>query len=505
MGFFGTILGFIRRRSIRRDVQRQLDETEARNLENKGVTIYNNAQIEAFIADNGVENILVSGNNQNIKNRVACAAAYNANDNGIPVVVLHCGNRELERLIAQAYNGSPDDYYLINSSNPVYDPLVELDSMQIAQLIVEASTGNNRIGRMGGTYIRGLTEYFTGRNGIDVRPTVKTYIDCPYSEILANIVRHRTGGSLNATDADRITSLIVSGQTEQGSVEQYFRVLNTQAESILADDAENAVSIRKAIDENKTIVIDVVSAANGMLINLAVQEMLDAMSAGKRFLLVADSVPVDSSELFGQLFRNFSNSCNFVYSSRDAYADTQSTANVFETLLARANKVIVMQHNSANSAKKFSEYFGEYERVEINRTLVNGDNYGRYDQVLPGYGNSTVSGMQITSRPRVEEREISALAYDEVFIKRDAQHEVIRVRISDGHAGERYATPRSSFMRNRRRRRRFSWIIFLLLLLIPPAAFIYGIVTCGRTGKIVCAVLLVLVIVFYIFTVVSNL
>lgn len=130
MGFFGTILGFIRRRSIRRDVQRQLDETEARNLENKGVTIYNAAQIEAFIADNGVENILVSGNNQNIKNRVACAAAYNANDNGIPVVVLHCGNRDLERLITQAYNGSSDDYYLINASNPVYDPLVGLDSMQ---------------------------------------------------------------------------------------------------------------------------------------------------------------------------------------------------------------------------------------------------------------------------------------------------------------------------------------------------------------------------------------
>lgn len=486
------IIGFFRRISNRNRSRRQVRDIETQNERARNVSTYNPAPIEAFVVRNRRGNILVSGNNRSIRNRILCAAAYNSCLRRKPVVILHCGNSELESMIAAAYSGEATPH-IINSRNPVYDPFVGLSKEDISQLVISSSGNANKIERIGGTYINGLTDYLLSRGR---RPIARSYIKCPHDEILSRVMAHRSSGEISEADATHINTEIMQGKTEQGNVEQYFRVLSTQASCILAQKADNAISIRNSIEGDETIMIDLVAASNNLLVNVLLQEIRDAMSRGKEFLLVLDSIPVDASESLGLLIRNYANSCNFVYSSADAYSDTQSTANVFETMLAKANTVFVMQHNSAQTNKKFSEYFGEYQRIEVNTTYASGDTYATYGQVLPGSSNSDIISTQRVNKPRVEERDIAALGYDELYIKRDANNEIIQVRSTEGNATERYSEPRRNTRSAARARRRgINWLVFILLLIfIPPAAFIYSLVVCGRTGKIVSAIFLFLMV-----------
>lgn len=486
------IIGFFRRIINRNRTRRQIRDIEVHNERARNVSVYHSSPIEAFVVRNRRGNILVSGNNRSIRNRILCVSAYNSCLRKKPVVILHCGNSELESMIAAAYSGETEPY-IINTGNPIYDPFVDLAKEDISQLVISSSGNANKIERIGGTYINGLTDYLLARGR---RPIARSYIKCPHDEILTRVMAHRTSGVISEKDATHINTEIMQGKTEQGNVEQYFRVLSTQASCILAQKADHAISIRKAIEEDETIMIDLVAASNNLLVNVFLQEIRDAMSRGKEFLLVLDSVPIDASESLGQLIRNYSSSCNFVYSSADAYSDTQSTANVFETMLAKANAVFVMQHNSAQTNKKFSEYFGEYQRIEVNTTYASGDTYATYGQVLPGSSNSDIISTQRVNKPRVEERDIATLSYDELYIKRDANNEIIQVRSTEGTATGRYPEPRKNSRSIARAGRGVNWLVFILLLIfIPPAAFIYTFIVCGRTGKIISAILLFIMIV----------
>lgn len=494
------IIGFFRRIINRNRNRRQIRDIEVHNERARNVSVYHSSPIEAFVVRNRRGNILVSGNNRSIRNRILCVASFNSCLRKKPVVILHCGNSELESMIATAYSGETTPY-IINMGNPIYDPFVDLAKEDISQLVISSSGNANKIERIGGTYINGLTDYLLSRGR---RPIARSYIKCPHDEILTRVMAHRNSGEISEADATHINTEIMQGKTEQGNVEQYFRVLSTQASCILAQKADRAISIRKAIEEDETIMIDLVAASNNLLVNVLLQEIRDAMSRGKEFLLVLDSIPVDASESLGQLIRNYASSCNFVYSSADAYSDTQSTANVFETMLAKANTVFVMQHNSAQTNKKFSEYFGEYQRIEVNTTYASGDTYATYGQVLPGSSNSDIISTQRVNKPRVEERDIAALSYDELYIKRDANNEIIQVRSTEGTATGRYSEPRKNSRSIARARRGVNWLIFIFLLIfIPPAAFIYTLIVCGRTGKIISAIFIVFIIAMVITQIVT--
>ena len=176
---------------------------------------------------------------------------------------------------------------------------------------------------------------------------------------------------------------------------------------------------QQTISEKDVIIIDLISASNNLLISVVFQELRNAMAEGREYTLVLDSIPVDSSESLGQLLRNYSNACNFVYSSSDVYAETQSTEALFNTIMARANNVFVMQHNSAETNRRFSENFGHYRKIEITRTFTTGDSYGRYTQILPGQNINEILNPQPVDRPRVEEQEIASLGVNDVYIRRD--------------------------------------------------------------------------------------
>lgn len=493
---FGFFVGLFRRSSNHRNTEQQLNNIETQNETNKNVIEYRNNAIEAFVP-NGAENIVVSGSNDNLRNRVNCASAWRCHESGRPAVILHCSNYQLSQLMDETFNGE-SGFHNLNSSNPYYDPFVGLNRSEISQMILSSSGSNYKIERIGNSYIYGLIDYLQ----LIGRPIcVESFSNCLRDRSYEQIMEQAERGNISEFIARRINSELAQGKLEAGNIEQYFTVLQQQVGNTLADEssASDAVSIKKALRQNEVIVVDIGDASNSLLLNLVIQEIRDAISSGLRFTLIIDSIPVDSSESLGQLMRNFSGMCSFVYSSPDAYTSAQSTANVFDTLLGRANTVFVLQHSSTASGR-FSQFLGQYQKVEVNHTFTSGDTYATFGQILPGSSSANIYGTQLVNRARVEENEISSQSPDHVYIKRSGTNEIISVRCTGGSARTHYEAPQiNNSRRPRTSRRRMSWLVFVLLFIFCcPAAFIYSFVKSGRTGKIVSAIFFFLVLALYI-------
>lgn len=501
--FFGAIFGFIiglfRRKSQRRRMNRQLDSLDVQNENQKNVVNYNNCPIEAFLSNDRIENIVVSGVNDSLRDRVSCAAAWKCHEAGRGAVILHFSNQPLSNLMASTFRNDPR-FHLINHSNSNYDPLVSLQRNEISQFVLTSSGVNYKIERSGMSYLYGLIDYLQ----LIGRPiSIDTIYNCLLSRDHEQIMEAVERGEMTYDAARRINAELSQGQIELGNIEQYFSIFKQQGSGILATETSirDAISIKSALQRNEIIMIDLGGATNSLLINVVVQEIRDAISRGLRFSLIVDSIPLDASEAMGQLFRNFAGACNYVYSSQDVYADTQSTANVFETLIGRASKVFVLRHYSSVTSRKFSEFLGQYQKIEVNHTFTSGDNYMAYGQILPGSSTGDVYGTQYVVKPRVEEHEITAQSMNHVFIKQNGTSEIISVRCTSGDATRRYDAPRPSRggRPTRRRSRRISWWTFALLFIFcTPISFIYSFVKTGRVGKIISSILFVLTIIGYV-------
>lgn len=496
IGFF---VGLFRRNSQRNNTNRQLDNISRQNDQRKNVISYRSCPVEAFVPRGRNDNIVASGANNEIRNRVSCAAAWNCHQSGRGAVILHCGNYSLSELVSNAFTNT-SGFYSVGSHNPIYDPFVELNRNELAQMILSASGNEYKIERSGNSYIYGLADYLQ----LIGRPIcVETLYNCIIDRSYENILEQAEAGRLSDFIARRINSEFAQGQMELGNIEQFFSVLKQQGYSVLADEssARRAISIKKALRQNEVIMIDLGSTTNTLLLNVIAQEIRDSISNGLEFSLILDSVPLDTSESLSQLLRNFSGRCNYVYSSSDVYADTQSTANVFETLIGRASTVFVLQHYSSASSRRFSEFFGQYQKIEVNQTFTSGDNYMTFGQILPGSSSGNVYATQHITKPRVEEDEIMSQNHDHMFIKVGGNSEIISVSCTEGNARGNYSTPQRAIIQptESRRHNRINWFIFALLFIFCfPAAFIYSFFKSGRVGKIISAVLFVLSCVYLI-------
>lgn len=480
------IFGWFRRRFARARVRRQLDSIERDNAAGRNVNEYR-APVEAYVKSDRVENVVVSGNNKSIRDRVCCAAAFRAHSLGYPVIVLHSGNEQLERMLTDAFTADRRALRIINEGNKIYDPFLDLNKDQISQLVLSSADDSCRIQHNGGIYIKGLVDYLTARSQV---PSARSFIRCPHDEMWNRIRDHVNDGSMSSDVANVINDEITRGQSERGNVKLYFDVLEKQAQCILADrdaiTSGRAVSIRRAVAGGQVVAIDVVPSSGNLLLNILTQEMKDEMSAGRPFVFILDGVPTESSKALGDLLRTFSSRCRFVYSSRDAYAESSGSENTFETIVGRANTVFVTQHDSARTGNRFSEYFGRYRFNEVNNSISTGDTYQTYGTILPGYSTNNVYSVSHVDRPRVEEREITGLPSDRVFIKQEGRTEIILLRVTSGIASLTYPEPRRRSAASAGRRGHVNWLIFaILLVLSPPLAFVYGFFTSGRRGKIV--------------------
>ena len=152
-GLTGIFMASVENRRSRKALQAIQDANEV----NKGIIRYQPSQIEAFFEENApLENMMFSGGANSIRIRAITRAIECAYVQGYSLMVLHCGDRNLEQNLND-YFGS-GNLCFINNTNPLYDPFSGASNDEIARLTISSSTKDSKINTVGRYYLKGVSE-----------------------------------------------------------------------------------------------------------------------------------------------------------------------------------------------------------------------------------------------------------------------------------------------------------------------------------------------------------
>lgn len=389
------------------------------NLNNKNVAEYLPSEIEGFFDPyEPVGSTVISGGQAENRAKAVAAACICALNNNIPAIVLHESNDCLENKIWSTFQAS-GGITIINKNNPIYDPISGLTNSEIGQLVINSAPKGNDIKPGARQYMDGIAEFVRSQN---VSPYCDIFIRCPHDTLFDRLDAVNKKGKLSDTDAQKIRNLLMQGQSERASLESFFTRLGYQGKYLLANKTavQRSENIRKTVEHNSLIMIDIQSSTNNILLNIIVNEIQDALASGKKLLLVIDTISTDSNELLGQLIKSHSSRCISVISSDDVYAMLGSNDNLFSTMVGTAQKCIVYSHRTGISCGKWSDVFGYYDVDKISQNIGSNQNY----QSGYSYGSSNSINVNNIKEHRIKPQEIGSMTPNEVFILNGATGEL---------------------------------------------------------------------------------
>ncbi len=493
-GFFGFIFGAIRdsiekcrRRSRIRGVERE-------NANGKNVVEYSPSPIEAFIPTSGSENVVVSGENDEIRSRILSSVAYNSCNAGRPVLILHSGNFALTEQLARTF-GSDARYRSISRENPIYNPFYGRECEEISQFVVRAANSGSSIDHSGTRFIDVITSYLSA---IGSPLTVESYLLCLRREEYLHLDERLRYGDITEEDYRRLRNALEETRHARGSVEFFFNHIQTYAASVLATGTGESVSIKSAIEAGGVVSFDLTSAANVNLVNIVAQEISELLARGAVFTIMMESLPLNASEKLKEILYSFSGRCNYVYSADDVYSNTLGTESTFDAVLGRADAVFVTRHSSGESCRRFSQFFGNYYEQVITRSVGTGMNrpYNRFFRDR-GYNDADI--IHPENKPRVEENTINAMPGNIVYARLPERSEISVITVTPGETGESYPMPSARRSRLPSAGRNVNWLLFFaLLILFFPAAFVYLLIRGNRIEKFFGASSLILMLLLII-------
>lgn len=404
----------IRKMAEAKRIKKQLQAINQSNEARRGVTEYLPSKIEGFFDVNEpLGNVIVSGGDNSIRCRAVSAAAACVFTKRYPVIVLHCGNSELEREIQNMFAPSPRCVF-VNRSNPVYDPLTSLSNSEISQLFVQAGSGIAAIPPGGRYYIEALAEFLRCK-GID--PYCKMFFACPHQQLAQAIDSAVAAGQLTAQLGQQIKSLIMQGQQYRSAIETFFARLEQQSSHIMCGKSQlnRRLSLFECARKRLVTVVDLSTDTNDILINLVSNEIERLLAAGVPLCLAIDDVSLSSNENMSRLLRSVNSNFWKVISSKDFYTMTGSNDALFSDITNSAHKVIISSH-SGLCCTKWSSVLGEYDKEEISESFSSSSRYHTFFTVFPGQDNSRNLTVSQKREQIVKPEDLVRMASNEVFV-----------------------------------------------------------------------------------------
>lgn len=388
----------------------------------RGVTEYAPSQIEGFFdLVEPLGNIIASGGNSVIRCRVAVAAAACSINQGVPVIVLHCGNQNMEQQFSNLFMSLPI-FRIINWNNPIYDPLVGLNDNEISQLFVQTGTGTIAIPAGGKYYIEALSTYLRNRG---IAPYCRMFFSCPHQKITGAVDSAIASGQIPLTTGQQIKSLIMQGQKYRSTVETFFSILEQQSLRLLCgkSNLSNRISLFEAATNGMVVVFDATSDANGLLLNILAFEIERILANGIPLSLIVDDISLPNNEKIANLFKLSTGSFWRMISTRDLFSMVGSNDEMFANVTNCAHKLFISSHLGIGSSK-WAQCIGEYDKEEITQSFATTNRYSSFFSVLPSKDNSQNITIAQKREQIFKAESISRFAQNEFVIVNRPKNEI---------------------------------------------------------------------------------
>lgn len=410
MNYSTGLAGFVVAMINKRRVAKALKDIQKSNDDNKDIVHYQPSQIEAFFDENEpINNMVISGGLNSIRCRAIVRSIECAYMQGYSVVVLHNSNAELEAQLLSAYGNQ----YIncINRSNPIYDPFYKRSNAEISRLVIESGQSGFEIGSVGKYYLDGISDFIRAKN---LLPYIQMYIDCPHMELFNKVQKLEKEGGITDIVANSITSRLMQGESERGNIEFFFSRFNDQCEGIVATKKRLKYAINVAISSarKQILAIDIQSSTNALLLNMIANEIKMELELGKKLLIIADNIQINTSKALESLIKESGNNSAVLLSGDDVFSEIGGDDNTFYAFMGKISKSIISKHASAYSCQKFSDYFGQYDKKEITATFAENTNYVN----TWGMGATNTANVNIRRENVVKAETINRMNMNEVFV-----------------------------------------------------------------------------------------
>jgi hypothetical protein len=401
--------------------KKEIDRFNRENFFNRGVIEYLPCPIESFITDSEIiMNMVLSGGHNNFRSRAIVRSIDCARAQMHDIIVFHCSNHELEKEVVQLFGKT--QCVVINPNNPIYDPFIGRTKPEISNLILESTTKGYEIHPSGKYYIDGISDFILAKR---VNPYIGMYLTCPHGDLLDRLNDHQLKGKITNRQASLIITQIMQGELERGNIEHFFRGFANQGQMLLASSSQlqNASNIKLAVNQNKVILIDVLSNTHSLLINMLSNEIRNLLSQNRKIFLALDNMQLQSSEVLQNLSVQSGNNLKLLLSSDDVYSSFSGDDNQFYSFVGKTSKVIISKHTSAHSSQKWSDFMGTYDKYDINPTY-------QTNTSMFGPGSSKSNSVIIKKEQKVKPEEIQLMSVDEVYIKSNSTGEIAHATIT---------------------------------------------------------------------------
>lgn len=370
MGIFPYMIGsIIANNRAKRQTRRAVKSIEQNNELRRNITRYEPSDIEGFIeSDSMIGSYIISGGKPYYRNRGAASIAACSLTRGIPVVILHEGDSNLENTAKSLLPGFTNALYMIKQGASIYDPFFNRGNMEIWNLIYGSLRNASDISGVGMQYVFGIAEYIRTKG---IPPYCDMFVRCPYDTLYDTIDESENRGKITAQRAQQIRGMLTAGQAERANVQSFFSQLSFQGGGILADKARrsNCVNVKAVASKNGAMIIDIGSSANDLLVNLIMNEIKEIVSSGKRIMLILDGIQVGTNDTLTRIVKALSARCLTTFLSDDVYATLGADDNMFFSLAGNANMNFIFSHSSGVSCTKWAEVLGYYEVDKVSQSM----------------------------------------------------------------------------------------------------------------------------------------
>lgn len=356
-----------------------------------------------------IGNICITGGEQEQRNKLLIQSALQAASLGIPVIVLHEGNRHLENTLFQACTRLPF-FRVINSANPHYEPILRLSDAETSMLLSSASPTVNKIDASGALYLRALSLLLRKRG---ITPYIRMLASCPHNSLQSIILNEEQSGQLTPIEANDIRNDIQAGSSARPNVETFLSQLTAES-GILAwkSNLSRSTSIHECIRANGILTIDVGTIGKKNQLSLIIAEIEHCLSTGVSCRIVLDVSCISGNERLVTLLKTASSSLSWTISTPDIGNTAGTAKDDTAAWLALSHRAIIFSH-SFHSAEILSKELGEYDYIDVTQAHSGNNSIGQFG--LHFGANNNIS----TSRKRervVKPEEISGMGLNEFIM-----------------------------------------------------------------------------------------
>lgn len=338
------------------------------NQSGRGIVEYDTVYLEGLVQEppNSVSTV-ISGGTDDMRVNNAAVFIWEAQQQGLPVVVLHNHDVHLEHAISSFFSNS----CIINPSNPIYDPIYGMNSSQIADAILY-SAPNDSLKDDVLYLISGIEDYLKAKNTV---MTSSVLGSAPVIDLYDKVMQAVSNGVISQNTAQPILNKLIQGQNSTASFASYLNRFKLYGKGLirLSSQHNHLANINTTMQSKAIISLNLGAAPNPIVQNLIIFELLQIIASGRRFLLVLDGIHIGMNENLKQLALSGFSGVPFAWLGKDIYGLLGGNDDAFYSVVGTAQRCLFYRQPNAVTATKCADIIGKYEHLSLDRSYGSGN------------------------------------------------------------------------------------------------------------------------------------